>query len=63
MQTDAAILNCTAQVINEAEYLMAKQKALLFLYFCKQPAEASPLPDMDSSFCKAVFQIALAKLQ
>jgi hypothetical protein len=63
MQTDAAISNRTAQVINEAEYLTAEEKALLFLYFCKQPAEASPLPDMDGNFRKAVFQIALAKLR
>jgi hypothetical protein len=63
MQTDAAISNRTAQVINEAEYLTDNEKALLYLYFSNRPAEASPLPDMDGNFRKAVFQIALAKLQ
>lgn len=63
MQTDAAISNRTAQVINEAEYLTNNEKALLYLYFSNRPAEASPLPDMDGNFRKAVFQIALAKLQ
>lgn len=63
MQTDSAISQRTAKVINEADYLNAEEKALLYLYFCKQPAEASPLPDMDSNFRKAIFQIALAKLR